>query len=226
MRTRFLLTGLVALSLGAFLSCPVQGKERQTAERVLTDPVSGCRVRDPDPSRGKSVRWTGACRNGFAHGAGVLETFNGAEPAGWTEAVFVDGWAEGPGRSGREDGTIFQGRFRHGLATGPGTLTLPDGHRYVGGFAFGRPTGRGEFIASMGLRYRARVDRDGRVWPGALLGSKPAEPIQSAERPEPRGRAAPGSLEEWLRTPPWDYRDPAGRDPGQPNRDRASRDRR
>ncbi|MFC5354697.1 hypothetical protein [Azospirillum himalayense] len=207
MRTRFLLIGLVLL-LGALLSCPVQGKGRQSAERVLTDPVSGCRVRDPDLSRGRSVRWNGSCRNGFAHGFGVLEMFNGMEPADWIEAVFVDGRAEGPGRRGREDGTIFQGRFRNGLATGMGTLTLPDGHRYEGVFAFGRPTGQGEFIASMGLRYRARVDRDGRVWPGALLGTKPPEPIQSAERPEPKSRAAPGSLEEWLRTPPWDYRNP------------------
>lgn len=220
MRTRFLLTGLAVLSLGAFLSCAVQGKDWQTAERVVTDPVSGCRVRDHDPGRRRSVRWNGACRNGFAHGAGVLETFNGADPVDWTEAVFVDGRAEGPGRRGREDGTIFQGRFRHGLATGMGTLTLPDGHRYEGAFAFGRPTGEGEFIASMGLRYRAQVDRDGRVWPGALLGAKPPEAIQSAERPEPRGKAAPGSLEEWLRTPPWDYRDPASSDlvPGDASR--------
>ncbi|ALJ35364.1 hypothetical protein D9623_08955 [Azospirillum brasilense] len=214
MRTRFLLAGLVALSLGAFLSCPVQGKERQTAERVLTDPVSGCRVHDHKLSPGRSVRWSGPCRNGFAHGTGVLEMFDGAEPADWIEAVFVDGRAEGPGRGGREDGTVFQGRFRHGLATGFGTLTLPEGHRYVGEFAFGRPTGQGEFIASMGLRYRARVDRDGRVWPGALLGAKTSEPIQSAERPDLKGRALPGSLEEWLRTPPWDYRDP-----GRPNLD-------
>ncbi|AWJ82875.1 hypothetical protein TSH58p_04675 [Azospirillum sp. TSH58] len=213
MGTRFLLTGLAVL-LGALPSCPVQGKQRQAAERVLTDPVGGCRVRDHDLSPGRTVRWNGPCRNGFAHGAGVLETFDDAEPVDWTEAVFVDGRAEGPGRRGREDGTIFQGQFRRGLATGMGTLTLPDGHRYVGGFAFGRPTGQGEFIASMGLRYRARVDGDGRVWPGALLGPKAPEPIQSAERPNLRGRAAPGSLEEWLRTPPWDYRDPGGRDPG------------
>ncbi|WP_188259210.1 hypothetical protein [Azospirillum tabaci] len=225
MRTRFLLTGLAVL-LGAFLSCPAQGKERRPAERVLTDPVSGCRVRDHDLSLRRTVRWNGSCRNGFAHGAGVLEAFDGSEPADWTEAVFVDGRAEGPGRSGREDGTIFQGRFRRGLATGPGTLTLPDGHRYVGAFASGRPTGQGEFVASMGLRYRARVDRDGRVWPGALLGAKAAEPIQAAERPDRKGPAAPGSLEEWLRTPPWDYHAPVGSNPGRPNRDRPNRDRR
>ncbi|WP_186464868.1 hypothetical protein [Azospirillum brasilense] len=131
--------------------------------------------------------------------------------ADWIEAVFVDGRAEGPGRRGSADGTLFQGRFHHSLATGMGTLTLPDGHRYEGTFAFGRPTGEGVFVASMGLRYRAWVDQDGRVWPGALLGAKPPEPIQSAERPEPKSRAAPGSLEEWLRTPPWDYREPVPR---------------
>ncbi|WP_353859289.1 hypothetical protein [Azospirillum formosense] len=214
MRIRFPPAGLVLL-LGALLSCPVHGKERQAAERIRADPVSGCRVRDHDVSRGRSVRWTGPCRDGFAHGAGVLETFKGEDPADWVEADFVDGRAEGPGRRGSEDGTIFQGRFRHGLATGVGVLTLPDGHRYEGTFAFGLPTGQGVFIASMGLRYRAQVDRDGRVWAGALLGTKPPDPIQSAERPEPKGRAAPGSLEEWLRTPPWDYRDPA---PGGANR--------
>lgn len=217
MRTRFLLTGLAAL-LGTLASCPLHGKERQPAERVLTDPVGGCRIRDHDPSGRKpdprmSVRWAGPCRNGFAHGAGVLELFIDEEPARWIEAAFADGRAEGPGRGGLEDGSVFQGWFRHGLATGLGTLTLPDGHRYVGAFAFGRPTGQGEFIASMGLRYRALVDRDGRVWPGALLGSKTPDVIQSAERPDLRSRAAPGSLEEWLRTPPWDYRDPGGGDP-------------
>ncbi|MDQ2102378.1 MORN repeat-containing protein [Azospirillum isscasi] len=219
MRTRFLLTGLAVL-LGALASCPVHGKERRQAmergvvERVLADPVGGCRIRDREPDRRKTVRWTGPCRNGFAQGAGLLEWSVGGKAEGWIEAVFVDGRAEGPGRSGREDGQIFQGRFRRGLATGTGTLTLPDGHRYVGAFAAGRPTGQGEFIASMGLRYRARVDPDGRVWPGALLGPKGPATIQSAERPEPRGRAAPGSLEEWLRTPPWDYRDPGRHDPG------------
>ena len=211
MRTRFLLAGLAAL-LGALASYPVHGKVRQLAERVLTDPVGGCRVRDRDPDGRKpdprkSVRWTGPCHNGFAHGAGLLEWFIDGEPAGWIEATFFNGWAEGPGRSGREDGQVFQGLFRHGLATGAGTLTLPEGHRYVGTFALGRPTGQGEFVASMGLRYRAMVDRDGRVWPGALLGPQVPEKFQFAERPGSRGRAAPGSLEEWLRTPPWDYRD-------------------
>lgn len=219
MRTRFLLTGL-AILLGMAESCPVHGKERQLAERVVTDPFGGCRVRDSEPDKRKSIRWTGGCRNGFAQGAGLLEWFIDGEAVGWIDAVFADGRAEGPGRSGREDGQIFQGMFRRGLASGTGTLTLPDGHRYVGGFAFGRPTGQGEFIASMGLRYHALVDVDGRVWPGALLGPEAPESIQSAERPQRLGRAAPGSLEEWLRTPPWDYHDPGRRDSGRRDRGR------
>ena len=177
------------------------------AETVVADRQTGCRIRDSHPDGGKTIHWTGPCRNGFAHGGGVLEWEMDGEPGGWAEGVFVDGRLEGPARIEWADGRAFTGRYRNGLASGPGILTFPEGHRYVGGFDHDRPTGRGEFISSMGTRYAARVDGAGNVWPGAMLGPGPTDEAQSAEAPTPppqrRGKSLDSmSLDEWLREPP------------------------
>ncbi|WP_377811133.1 hypothetical protein [Azospirillum sp. A29] len=84
-----------------------------------------------------------------------------------------------------ENGRSFTGTYRHGHASGNGTLTFPGGHRYVGSFKGGRPTGEGEFISSAGTRYAARLDEDGEVRPGAMLGPGEAAPAPPARRPPP-----------------------------------------
>ena len=207
---------LVCVLLGAIASHPGYG-----AETVVADHQTGCRIRDSHPDAGKTIHWTGPCRNGFAHGGGVLEWEMDGEPGGWAEGVFVNGRLEGPARIEWADGRAFTGRYHDGLASGYGILTFPEGHRYVGSFDRDRPTGRGEFISSMGIRYAARVDASGNVWPGAMLGPKSPNTspndIRSAEAPPPipqrqgRSPAAKGldaktldtkTLDEWLREPP------------------------
>ncbi|MBP2297289.1 hypothetical protein [Azospirillum rugosum] len=170
------------------------------AETVLTDRESGCRVRLQQPGDGDTVRWTGPCRKGFAHGGGVLEWYRDGAPAGWAEGGFADGRLEGPARMEWEDGKAFTGRFRRGQASGPGILTFPEGHRYVGAFDHDRPTGQGEFISSLGIRYSARVDGAGNVWPGAMLG--PSRGSEAADIPTTRPpQRQPRTLDEWLREP-------------------------
>lgn len=190
----------VVLGVFALLSMVVAGRGL-AAETVVTDREHGCRIRLPRPEEGKTIRWTGPCRNGFAQGGGVLEWFRDGQPAGWVEGVFADGRLEGPARLEWEDGRAFTGRFRRGQASGPGILTFPEGHRYVGTFDRDRPTGQGEFISSMGTRYRARVDAAGNVWPGAMLGPSPGSEAADIPEPPPRQRE-PQTLDEWLREPP------------------------
>jgi Uncharacterized protein conserved in bacteria len=171
---------LVCTLLGAIASRP-----GCAAETVVADHQTDCRIRDSHPDDDKTIHWTGPCRNGFAHGGGVLEWEMDGEPGGWAEGVFVDGRLEGPARIEWADGRAFTGRYRNGLASGHGILTFPEGHRYVGSFDRDRPTGRGEFISSMGIRYAARVDASGNVWPGAMLGPRSPNEIRSAEAPTP-----------------------------------------
>ncbi|WP_448204995.1 hypothetical protein [Azospirillum sp. sgz302134] len=168
-----------------------------STETVVLDRDHGCRIRDQHPAAGKTVHWTGPCRNGFAQGGGVLEWEQDGEPAGWAEGVFIDGRLEGPARVEWADGKAFTGTYRRGQAVGHGILTFPEGHRYVGDFLHDRPSGRGEFISSTGTRYAARVDATGAVWPGAMLGPR----IRSAEASLPGVRRLPESLDEWLREP-------------------------
>ena len=184
-------------------------------EKLVFDPRSGCLIRDPDPGARRDFRWTGPCRDGFAHGRGVLEWTVDGRLGGWLEGGFVNGRPEGEARVKWQDGRTFTGTYRQGLASGYGTLGFADGHRYVGSFARDRPTGDGAFISSMGTRYAARLDEDGGVRPGAMLGPeapapapakpgsrhKAASPLQAAEAPPFSGEAPPGSLEEWLRKP-------------------------
>lgn len=216
MRPWLLMAGLAA-ALPAVLH-PWSGPAA-AAEKIVADRESGCRIRDRYPDPRKTIRWAGQCLNGFAHGGGVLEWAYDGRPDAWAEGTFLDGRLEGEARIEWEDGRVLVGTFRRGLAsghgthdwpdgrryvgewhedrrTGFGTLIYPDGHRYVGEFLRNRPTGKGEFIASTGTRYAARVDPDGTVRPGAMLGADTPAPTQSAEQP-----ARPGSLEEWLRQP-------------------------
>ncbi|CAO3424671.1 hypothetical protein [Azospirillum endophyticum] len=179
MRVRPVIFGFAVL-LGAMAPSPVPATERQAS-----DLTGSCRVRDPDPGTRKRFHWAGQCRNGFAQGSGVLEWTIDGRPAGWAEGTLVAGRLEGETRVEWEDGRSFTGTYRHGHASGHGTLAFPDGHRYVGSFEGGRPTGEGEFISSAGTRYAARLDEDGEVRPGAMLGPGETAPAPSARRPPP-----------------------------------------
>ncbi|PWC36944.1 hypothetical protein [Azospirillum sp. TSO22-1] len=108
------------------------------------------------------------------------------------------GRPDGDGVQVWPDGRHYRGAWRDGVPEGFGTLTLPDGRRYVGRFARGRPTGEGEFLSPMGTRYRARVEPDGSLAPGAMLGT--AKP---APKPAPKFKppAQADTLEAWLRGP-------------------------
>lgn len=179
MRVRPVIFGFAVL-LGAMASSLVPATERQAS-----DLTGGCRVRDQDPGNRKRFRWAGQCRDGFAQGTGVLEWMIDGRSAGWAEGTLVAGRLEGEAHVEWENGRSFTGTYRHGHASGHGTLTFPGGHRYVGSFKGGRPTGEGEFISSAGTRYAARLDEDGEVRPGAMLGPGEAAPVPPARRPLP-----------------------------------------
>ncbi|NYZ13620.1 hypothetical protein HL658_13780 [Azospirillum sp. RWY-5-1] len=183
------------------------------AEQPVADPDTGCQIRDHYPDPGRAIRWTGACKDGFANGFGVLHWTQDGRPDGHVEGTYLDGRLEGRARVAWTDGRRLVGSFVGGLMngqgsfrwpdgrrydgdwkddrrTGRGTLTLPDGSRYVGGFRRNRPTGDGVFVTADGHHVTPRVDARGNVSAGAPL----PRPPESAALATPRG----GSFEDWL----------------------------
>ncbi|WP_109107289.1 hypothetical protein [Azospirillum sp. TSO35-2] len=200
-------TVFVLSSLAAFTPA------RAAAEQPVAVEGSGCRLWDHYPDRRKTLRWSGACRNDWVNGPGVLEWFYDGRSDGRAEGTFVDGRLEGRARVAWRDGRRLDAEFRRGVAsgqgthvwpdgrtyqgawqddrrTGFGTLSFPDGSRYVGAFRRNRPTGEGEFVTADGRHVQARVDARGQVGPGAPLNP----PQQSATMP-------PARLEDWLNEP-------------------------
>ncbi|WP_207462041.1 hypothetical protein [Azospirillum sp. SYSU D00513] len=212
---------LAARFLPALLLAWVAFAPDARAERAVTltdrPEDSACRFWDQYPDARKTVRWSGACRDGWANGPGVLEwsyaghydgrvegtllegRLEGRARVSWRDGRRLDGTfhrgrASGPGVHVWPDGRVYEGEWRDDRRTGTGTLTFPSGNRYVGEFHRNRPTGEGEFVTAEGRRYRARLDARGMVGPGAPLdGPSRDRPPQSAAVPpareeEPAGR--------------------------------------
>jgi hypothetical protein len=108
------------------------------------DTSVGCRVWNPNPQPGETVRWSGACVNGLAQGHGAAQWFRNDLPFESDEGEWREGRQSGYGSQvwplGRYDGQfadsepygqgvmIFQsvkydGQFRNGKPNGLGTLT-------------------------------------------------------------------------------------------------------
>jgi hypothetical protein len=104
----------------------------------------GCKVANPFPQPGESIKWNGACRSGLADGAGVLEWFVDGKAADRFEGTLKDGWAEGKGTLTREGGR-YAGEWKRSLQDGNGRYDSADGSWYEGEWKEGQPHGRGQY---------------------------------------------------------------------------------
>jgi hypothetical protein len=68
-----------------------------------------CKIWNPEPQPNESVTWSGACKDGFASGKGILR---------WTE-------------NGKRD-VEFDGEYVNGKRNGSGVMITPDGHHTEG----------------------------------------------------------------------------------------------
>ena len=86
----------------------------------LFDTEAGCRMWDWHPGPEDKVAWSGSCRDGLKHGAGVVQ---------WTEhGQAID---------------RFEGTYRFGRREGFGRYTWNDAHRFEGNYADNVPDGYG-----------------------------------------------------------------------------------
>jgi MORN repeat len=107
----------------------------------IADASVGCQVWNPHPQPNETIRWSGACANGFAHGRGAAQWFRNSLPFETDEGEWRSGRQTGYGTqvwpSGRYDGELVDGE-----PNGRGVLILQS-VRYEGEFRNGKPNGAG-----------------------------------------------------------------------------------
>lgn len=125
---------------------------------------SDCRFAPVEPAAGllsAGVRWSGACKDGYAEGKGVLE-WSGRDGLGTRklEVVLARGEISGPGKLSYPGGS-YLGSLRRGIPHGAGYFEYRNGAQYEGGVAEGRPEGTG-----------TRISLDGSTYEGEWKGGK------------------------------------------------------
>lgn len=115
--------------------------------------ATDCRVVAPLAQAGEELRWSGACKDGFAEGAGVLAWDRKDKPRLKYEVTLVRGAISGEGSMSSADGDKYIGSFRDGVPDGWGYFRYADGSQYEGDIVHGEPQGQGTRIEASGTRY-------------------------------------------------------------------------
>lgn len=115
---------------------------------------SNCRIAQLEPApAGGFVKWSGACKDGYADGPGVLEWSAWGKGERKLEATLSRGAVAGEGTLASRDGSYI-GTFRNGVPHGQGYFKYADGKGlYEGGVANGERDGKGIFIDADRSRY-------------------------------------------------------------------------
>lgn len=138
-----------------------------------------CSVYNDNPKPGETVEWSGECKEGKAHGQGVLKW-----PTYEAYGTMIDGYLEGDAKLQFNNGTIFTGRMKKNAITGSGkwvyssglvfnaeyedtennyvtkgTYLYPDGRKYEGPFHNNRPGNDGAAFCKDGRRSDFKIVR-------------------------------------------------------------------
>ncbi|WP_167399859.1 MORN repeat-containing protein [Massilia violaceinigra] len=109
---------------------------------------------------GADLRWRGPCKEGFAHGEGVIEK-HGNERKPWRYAGMVErGRPHGRGHLTSYPGNEYSGEFRDGLQEGQGVSLNLLGDRYQGEWKAGKREGKGSIVYALGGRYDGEWKND------------------------------------------------------------------
>ncbi len=166
MRSSFALFALVALP------CVASEPARLLGE---TD----CRVVQADVQPTEKARWKGPCKDGYAHGSGILNRFLGLAEHGSFEGRLEQGkLAEGYEKLA--DGTQYEGQYQDGLRDGMGTMVSPTDDRYSGMWKAGKRHGKGKFTYGLGGGFEGEW-RDGRPFGSGRLTFAGGRIVEQAE---------------------------------------------
>ncbi|NHZ33166.1 MORN repeat-containing protein [Massilia rubra] len=112
-----------------------------------------CKLALPDAAKGDDMRWQGPCKDGYAHGVGVIEKHTSDLQAWRYEGMVEQGRPHGKGYLMYFPGVEYDGQFRDGLRDGAGTSVNQFGDRYDGQWKAGQREGKGKVVFTLGGRY-------------------------------------------------------------------------
>jgi hypothetical protein len=116
--------------------------------------ANGCKVWNPRPVPGETVSWSGACKDGYADGPGVMQWMREGTPLHRVEGAFTSGKPNGKMISVSPNGDRYEGDYLDGKRTGVGVITNAKGDRYEGAFVDGKREGAGELSLATGEHYK------------------------------------------------------------------------
>jgi hypothetical protein len=156
--------------------------------------ANGCKVWNPRPVPGETVSWSGACKDGYADGPGVMQWMREGTPLHRVEGAFTSGKPNGKMISVSPNGDRYEGDYLDGKRTGVGVITNAKGDRYEGAFVDGKREGAGELSLATGEHYKGNFSdgkpdgygemtwADGSTYKGQFVDGKPAEPEKIARK--------------------------------------------
>ena len=144
----FRLNHLAVLATAA-LFWAATGYAQNTDMATIAD-KNGCKVYNPMPQQDESISWSGACRDGFAHGNGILDWFIEGQLEERYEGELKMGWADGEGTYVSRRGVRYKGEWKNSLQDGNGIIQNADGSIYEGEWKEGKPHGWGAYRAPNG----------------------------------------------------------------------------
>jgi hypothetical protein len=130
-----------AFAIGGLLFATAGYVPAARAGDWMADASVGCRVWNPHPQPNETIRWSGACANGYAQGRGAAQWFRNTLPFESDEGEWREGRQTGFGTQVWPTGR-YEGEIADGEPHGKGVLTL-QGARFDGAFRNGRPNGPG-----------------------------------------------------------------------------------
>ena len=112
----------------------------------------GCNIANPSPKAGETVEWSGACRQGYAEGKGILQFSLDGKPGTRYEGELKGGVMSGRGQLRAADGSVYDGDWVDGKPDGYGKYTAANGDTFVGGWTAGKWDGPGTLTGKDGRR--------------------------------------------------------------------------
>jgi len=131
--------GLQTARVAIALACSVFAPAALAGEWIAD--AAGCRIWNPHPQGGESIRWSGTCVSGLAQGSGTLQWLRNNVPYETDEGEWREGRQVGHGTQVWPTGS-YDGELIDGEPDGRGKLIL-QGVRYEGSFRNGKPNGPG-----------------------------------------------------------------------------------
>ncbi|HEX8610906.1 MAG TPA: hypothetical protein VF800_06410 [Telluria sp.] len=119
-----------------------------------------CKLALPDAAKGDDMRWQGPCKDGYAHGVGVIEKRTTGLETWRYEGMVEQGRPHGKGYLMYYPGVEYDGQFRDGLREGDGTSVNQFGDRYDGQWKAGKREGKGKIVFTLGGRYDGQWKND------------------------------------------------------------------